>query len=323
MHMQKKFQIFVSSTFVDLEDERRAVIEAILDLGHIPIGMEAFQAGNEEQWGYIKKRIDESDYYVVLVAERYGSEKDGVSYTEMEYDYARSQGVPVAAFLLAEDVRAQWKRDKAEFIDNPAKVTAFRKKCEGLMVRYWKNKDELAAACVTSLTKMFVNAPRDGWVPAKQAANPDVANELARLSEENKELREKLNILNGQYIEVDKAIQHLDSCGGQATSGMLSYCDILVGIHEDFIMKLYYANLVSQLNPIPIVRKNNEFYDKIKDFGDFIRQLLLYSIINDLSENVQGSNGKIDRRSFYVLTDFGKRVVRRIIQMREEQGDPA
>jgi hypothetical protein len=45
MHVQKKFQIFVSSTFVDLEDERRAVIEAILDLGHIPIGMEAFQAG--------------------------------------------------------------------------------------------------------------------------------------------------------------------------------------------------------------------------------------------------------------------------------------
>jgi hypothetical protein len=38
----KKYQIFVSSTYSDLVDERREVIEAIIDLGHIPAGMEGF-----------------------------------------------------------------------------------------------------------------------------------------------------------------------------------------------------------------------------------------------------------------------------------------
>ncbi len=166
--MQKKFQIFVSSTFDDLKDERRAVIEAILNLGHIPIGMEAFQASDEEQWSYIKKRIEQTDYYVVIVAERYGSTtKEGVSYTELEYDYAREQGVPRAAFLLHDEERSNWRTAKANFIDSREKVDAFRNKCRGRMVRFWRNKDDQAASCSATLHKMFIDTPRDGWVSAK------------------------------------------------------------------------------------------------------------------------------------------------------------
>lgn len=36
----KKLQVFVSSTIYDLEKERAKVVEAILDSGHIPVGME-------------------------------------------------------------------------------------------------------------------------------------------------------------------------------------------------------------------------------------------------------------------------------------------
>ncbi|WP_376703412.1 DUF4062 domain-containing protein [Mesorhizobium sp. ISC25] len=72
-------------------DERRSVIEAVLNLGHIPVGMEAFQASDDTQWDYIKRRIDDSDYYVLIVAERYGSELKGKSYTQMEYEYAVAQ----------------------------------------------------------------------------------------------------------------------------------------------------------------------------------------------------------------------------------------
>jgi len=36
--MDVKYQVFVSSTFVDLEAERRSVIETILNLKPIPIG---------------------------------------------------------------------------------------------------------------------------------------------------------------------------------------------------------------------------------------------------------------------------------------------
>jgi hypothetical protein len=83
--MQKKYQIFISSTYVDLIEERQRVLRAILDMGHIPAGMELFSAADEEQFSYIKRIIDECDYYVLVVGGRYGSvDDDGVSYTEKE-----------------------------------------------------------------------------------------------------------------------------------------------------------------------------------------------------------------------------------------------
>ncbi|MCB0521514.1 MAG: DUF4062 domain-containing protein [Saprospiraceae bacterium] len=58
---KKKLQVFVSSTYMDLVKERQVAVEAILQAGHIPAGMELFAAGDEEQWDVIKKWIKESD----------------------------------------------------------------------------------------------------------------------------------------------------------------------------------------------------------------------------------------------------------------------
>ena len=71
--MEKKYQIFISSTFDDLKEERQKVRDAILSMYHFPIGMEMFSAADEEQWNTIKETIDSSDYYVVIIAHRYGS----------------------------------------------------------------------------------------------------------------------------------------------------------------------------------------------------------------------------------------------------------
>ena len=115
--MRVKYQIFISSTFIDLEDERRTVIERILNLGHMPVGMELFQAGDETQWDYIKKRILECDYYIVIVGERYGSEgPDGKSYTQMEYEFAVASGVPVAAFPLHKDASPSYSPCRHAFL---------------------------------------------------------------------------------------------------------------------------------------------------------------------------------------------------------------
>src|SRR5689334_13839929 len=98
--MQKKYQVFISSTYTDLVPERNELIKAILDLGHIPAGMELFGAADEEQFQYIKRVIDECDYYVLIIGGRYGSAApDRVSYTEKEFDYAVSSGKTVLAFI--------------------------------------------------------------------------------------------------------------------------------------------------------------------------------------------------------------------------------
>jgi nucleoside 2-deoxyribosyltransferase len=113
--MNVKYQIFVSSTYEDLKDERNEVIKACLNMGHIPVGMEMFNpvgmemfnAADEEQWAVITRTIDQCDYYVVILAHRYGSMVDGTSFTEKEYDYAVAQGVPALGFVIDDGRRGR------------------------------------------------------------------------------------------------------------------------------------------------------------------------------------------------------------------------
>lgn len=82
--MEKKYQIFISSTYIDLIEERKAVQETILSMYQIPIGMEMFSADDEEQWEIIKETIDSSDYYIIIIGHKYGSlTKEGISYTSV------------------------------------------------------------------------------------------------------------------------------------------------------------------------------------------------------------------------------------------------
>lgn len=88
--MNRKLQVFVSSTYVDLVQERQAAVEAILEAGHIPAGMELFAAGDDEQMKVIRNWIDDSDVYMLIIGGRYGSveKQSGKSYTQLEYEYA-------------------------------------------------------------------------------------------------------------------------------------------------------------------------------------------------------------------------------------------
>lgn len=102
--MEKKLQIFVSSTYIDMIDERQAVVKAILDEGHVPAGMELFKGG-KSQLKTIKKWIDDSDIYLLILGGRYGSidENSHLSYIQLEYEYAQKRNMPVFVILLEEN----------------------------------------------------------------------------------------------------------------------------------------------------------------------------------------------------------------------------
>lgn len=53
--MEKRYQVFVSSTYSDLIEERKEVTQAILECDCFPAGMELFPASNRKQWDVIKK----------------------------------------------------------------------------------------------------------------------------------------------------------------------------------------------------------------------------------------------------------------------------
>lgn len=191
--MVPKYQVFISSTYEDLKDEREQVVKAILKMGHIPIGMEMFNAGNETQWQMIKRRIEESDYYVVIIAQRYGSveEESAISYTEKEYDYATSLDLPSLGFVLKKS--AAWPANKRD--DETKKQEALKEfvvKVEKKMRAGWSNKDDLALAVTTALSETVTAFPRTGWVRADQAVRGETLDEITRLSKENSDLREEL-----------------------------------------------------------------------------------------------------------------------------------
>lgn len=186
--MDVKYQIFVSSTYDDLADERRAVMEAILNLRHIPVGMEQFHATDENQWSYIKRRIAQCDYYVVIVAERYGSEFEGKSYTQKEYELAVELKIPVIGFLLANEAKLALPQPKVEFAKKE-KVEAFRELCKQKPVKFWKNSDDLALKVTQAINEITVENPQVGWVRADSVPSLKVVEELSRLSQEKRELQ--------------------------------------------------------------------------------------------------------------------------------------
>ena len=71
--MNKIYQVFISSTYQDLIEERQKVIEALLGKNCFPVGMEYFSATNDAQFTVIKKLIDRCDYFILIIGGRYGS----------------------------------------------------------------------------------------------------------------------------------------------------------------------------------------------------------------------------------------------------------
>jgi hypothetical protein len=194
--MNKKYQVFISSTYSDLVEERAEITKSILDLGHIPAGMESFLSADVEQFSYIKKVIDQCDYYVLIIAGRYGSEDvDGIGYTEKEFDYAVSTGKVVLA-LIHSDLGSL----PAKFVDDDAikkeKLKKFGEKVKtGRLVSFWTSKDDLKAKVIISLSKATSESPGVGWIRGNAAASEDILAEINRLRIENDSLKaDKLNL---------------------------------------------------------------------------------------------------------------------------------
>ncbi len=187
--MENRYQIFISSTFSDLVQERKAVQQAVLSLSHFPAGMELFPASDEDQWELIKSVIDDSDYYAIVVGGRYGSRSTtGISYTEMEFDYAVAQAKPILAFVHSDPNKIiAGKTDQ----DDGARVALdkFREKVtNGRHVKFWDTPDNLQTGVLQALVAETKKNPQVGWVRASEASDPAA---LAALREELRELRQE------------------------------------------------------------------------------------------------------------------------------------
>lgn len=174
---EKKYQVFISSTYNDLINERREVIQALLELGCFPTGMELFQASDLNQWNWIKQVINDCDYFIVIIAGRYGTihEKYGISYTEMEYRYALEIKKPIIGFLHKNiDLLPVSKSET-----NPVfkkKLIDFRELASHKLIKYWGNEYELASVVSRSVIHLIQTTPMPGWIKADSYSGNEINN---------------------------------------------------------------------------------------------------------------------------------------------------
>lgn len=254
---RKKLQVFVSSTFSDLKKERQAAVEAILAAGHIPAGMELFTAGDESQMEVIKQWIDESDVYLLILGGRYGSiePKTGKSYTHLEYEYALAQSKPVFACVMKEEIIDAHVKDQGKGVlelDNPQKLKEFRTEVLLKMSKFWEDSKDIKITITESLSLLAKRENLVGWVrPSTQSDLPALADEIARLSKENAQLRNQIvnttqeDNFNGiRFIELKTILKQL---------GLLDFffenrMNLVSGMHRSMngekLKELYVRGLV-------------------------------------------------------------------------------
>jgi hypothetical protein len=197
-NMESKLQIFVSSTFTDLIDERQAAVQAILKSGHIPAGMELFIAGDKSQWDVIQRWITDCDVYMLILGGRYGSiEPDsGISYTELEYDFAVGCGKPHFAVVIADNALEEKVKIHGSCVletDNPDKLKKFRTKVLSKMSSFYSDTKDVKIAVLETVPQLASEYGIRGWVRAAEIPDTKaLADELSRLHTENKELESKL-----------------------------------------------------------------------------------------------------------------------------------
>lgn len=208
--MKKKLQVFISSTFTDLIDERQAAVQAVLKAGHIPAGMELFKSADESQKETIKRWIDESDVYILILGGRYGSidEETGKSYTHWEYDYAGEVGKERFAIVITEEASRQKGQANLDFIErkNFTKYEEFRKLVLSKISTFFSDERDIKLAIHEKLPEYHGRDDLHGWVSGKEV--PDVKgimDENKRLMKENTTLEKqnaKINIENIKLKEI-------------------------------------------------------------------------------------------------------------------------
>ena len=291
--MNVKYQIFVSSTYEDLKDERNEIIKACLNMGHIPVGMEMFNAADEEQWAVITRTINQCDYYVVIVAHRYGSMVDGTSFTEKEYDYAIEQGVPVLGFVIEDG--ASWPNDRTDKDQASIEaLRAFKSKVKQKMVRNWGDKSQVQAHFAMSLSTYINLKPRRGWVQAPEAGAADVAQTLSNLTEENARLRQELDeVRSSKPDEVNDAIKLLNAEVGDFGYQQLFMEAMDASIVGKFVIGKFIRDKTMHLNS----KDSNEQTDSLRRA---IHKFRLWGLIQPVA------------RDLWDITELGRKVYSRL-----------
>ena len=162
-------KIYVSSTFVDLQEYREQVRIALRSVGHEDVAMEYYTAGEERPVDKCLKDVAACDIYVGIFAWRYGYIPKGqkTSVTEQEYRTAVKLGKPCLIFILKED--APWPVNRVE-VKQINKINKLRKELAGEhLAGMFSDKNDLAKQVTASIYNW---ALKHGHIPISVSTIP-------------------------------------------------------------------------------------------------------------------------------------------------------
>ncbi|HAM3595597.1 TPA: DUF4062 domain-containing protein [Escherichia coli] len=283
----KKYQVFVSSTYVDLIEARKKIIETVLSLYHFPVGMEMFSADDSEQWEIIRETIDASDYYVIIIWHKYGNiSSEGISYTEMEYDYAKSLNIPVLAFIRNRDVGTKAHERESNPL-NEQRLNSFIEKAKAnKMCNFWESIDDLATKVAIALPKVMMRNPRVGWSRGDNLISKEISEELAELSQENRKLREKIRefeslfqqekpILKLFFSDRDLNLNYTPTIMEQGYIRMLSMGDV----SESISMYVTPAMIEKYNSQIPTDKEVDDYNNQALRYENYSKNAVTLSLV--------------------------------------------
>ncbi len=316
--MEKRYQVFISSTYTDLTEERREVMEALLQMNCFPVGMEYFNAADESQWEIIKRLIDECDYYILIVAGRYGTvdEQTGKSYTQMEFEYAIEHNKTVLRFV--HDNIGELKSDYVESTDEGKKrLEKFRKEVMRKYCKMWNSTEGLKAQVVLALTNQFSTNPQTGWIKADQISSEQANKEILRLREENEKLKEQIshyeemspegieNLSQGddKYKIRFNYVQFTDTFDTGiefSWNDMFAYlAPYMVSEYTETALKSSLTEMIKTNSDEPLfnIRINDEDFQNIK---------IQFIALGLITESIKKRSAK-DMNVYWTLTNFGRK----------------
>jgi hypothetical protein len=204
----KKYLVYISSAGDDLKNERRELVKIVTELGAVPVVMDAFAMDDAGEQTFIKKAVEECDYFLNLTAHKAGESTGKSLALEQEFTWAEQADVPVVSLII--DDKARWKDSRKD--KNPAAIKALKSLKNRLREHTfatWTNQADLCQKARSLLIREMRLNPRQGWVPAGDAVEPGLANEFARLLRENGTLKEKLKTRDdGSGFRIREQMKH-------------------------------------------------------------------------------------------------------------------
>lgn len=219
--LKKKYQVFVSSTFDDLKEERSQVYESILSMGHIPVGMEYFGSRSKTSVAVIKGFLDQCDFQLTIIGSRYGSliQETQVSYTEMEYDYANDIRIPQLGFLQRSNGKYV-NQDDSEI--NIQRLKTFRDKVvNSRQCAFWEKGSDLVSEIQRALPIEIAENDRPGWIRADNLSISSLpTSEYSKISDELSGVKAAIDRYRKNVVESNRKRFEMNCLPTPSMNGM-------------------------------------------------------------------------------------------------------